>query len=311
MNKIERYIKIPHIGNRIIADIFDGEVEISSKIDGSNWRVLLSPDGLMYGSRKVDMPTDQMFGVAIEQSERIYNDVDWQDIGNEIMLFTEFLANPKHNTLTYDRVPLNHLYLFAAIVDDEVQDTHQLELIADVLDVEPPHIIHTGTIENSDQLNAMLDTDSVLGGTTVEGIVIKNYNHNFDPLVSPTFSHMPLTGKIVNESFKERNKAEWKLNKSVIDNVCEQFLTVPRFNKAIQHVKEEGSLEGEKRDLKYLIPEFYNDLMKEEYEDIRRIVMTAFLNKLRKKADQYVVQSYINHLTEQAFEQPINDNDSM
>ncbi|MCH7615909.1 MAG: hypothetical protein IH978_09285, partial [Nitrospinae bacterium] len=55
-----------------------------------------------------------------------------------------------------------------------------------------------------DDFKSLLDTQSCLGGTTVEGVVVKNY-------ALWTMEKKIAIGKYVSEIFKERNSKEWKI----------------------------------------------------------------------------------------------------
>ncbi|KKK50998.1 hypothetical protein LCGC14_3119400, partial [marine sediment metagenome] len=104
---------------------------------------------------------------------------------------------------------------------------------------------------------------SILGGSKVEGIVIKNYTR-FGK------DGKALMGKFVSEEFKETNKRDFNArNPSATDikqRIIESLKTEARWNKAVQHLKEKGILEGSVKDIGNLIKEARQDII-EECED--------------------------------------------
>src|ERR1051325_8872762 len=104
--------KILHIGDGQIADLFDGPVEITEKVDGSqlgfgkeNGRLFVRSKGK---EQDLDNP-DKMFVQAVEYVKTI-EDI----IPDNHTFYGEYLQKPKHNTLAYDRIPKNHIALFGA-----------------------------------------------------------------------------------------------------------------------------------------------------------------------------------------------------
>ena len=305
---MKKYPKILSLGHDLVAEIFDNPVELSEKIDGSQCRIHLTTSHCDCGSKNTGHADEKMFELAHKQTERIWNERIWCTFGNDVTLFCEFLNKPKHNVLVYDRVPLNNLYLFGGIIDDEHLRTEDLMEVAKELNIEPPNILgHEVEIKSEEDIKGHLTTESVLGGTKLEGVVIKNYHLSYPPLLVSTqaFLRYPLAGKLVRDDFKERLNKEWggKKKKVVpLIRVVDEFLTEARFNKTIQHVTDEGNISNEMSDLKYLIPEFYNDLLDEEKEAIIEIAMVDFWKQLRKRCDGFVVNSYKTHLLDRQFD---------
>jgi len=108
---ITAFPKIFTLGTAYVKDIFNEDVEISEKIDGSqfafgriNGEVVLRSKG-----RQMFLESpDQMFLEAcmfVNSNSHLFPD--------DIIFYAEYLKKPKHNTLKYDRIPKNHLMLFA------------------------------------------------------------------------------------------------------------------------------------------------------------------------------------------------------
>ena len=303
---MNKYPKVLHVGAPLVATIFDDEVEISEKADGSQCRINLTDEYAMVCSKNQCPADGGMFSIAHEQGDRIWSETDWKQFGEEVTLFCEFLKSEKHNTIKYDRVPKNHLYLFGAIVDDVHMKTGDLREIAAVVEVDPPNIMYEGKVDSAEELKEFMTHDSYLGGSKVEGVVIKNYNRTYDPLQvhSQEFIGYPVAAKFVREDFKAANMKNWNLQTRVscVDAVVERYFTGERFQKSIQHLGDEGKITYTKKDLQYLIPEFFNDLVDEKKEAMTNMIMAEVFKTIKKRADGFVVKAWIDHLTERQFD---------
>lgn len=304
---MKKFPKVLGLGQPLLAEIFDDPVDLTSKIDGSQCRINLTESNVQCGSKNVDIADDKMFTIAYEQANRIWVDNKWKEWGSDITLFTEFLNKLKHNVLSYNRVPLNNIYLFGALIDGKHIQTEKLIELAHDLNIEPPHIIASQIkIDNPDDLNKYLETESVLGGTRVEGIVIRNSYKSYPPLLISTMAFMdyPLVGKLVRDDFKERLNKEWsgkRQREEPITKITAEFLTEARFHKAIQHLEETGKITYEMNNLKDIIPEFYNDLLDEEKDEIIKVVMASFWKPLKRKCDNFAVQEWKKYLLAKQF----------
>jgi hypothetical protein len=303
-----KYPKILHIGAPLVSTIFDNEVEVTEKVDGSQCRIELTEDSVMVGSKNQGIADHNMFEIAHDQGERIHKETDWRTLGSKVTLFCEFLNKPNHNTIKYDRVPLNNLYLFGAMVGD-TQDhmiTGGLIEMAKHLEIDPPNVIICGLVESVEELKEFMTHQSYLGGSAVEGVVIKNYNRTYDPLQvhSQEYIGYPMAAKYVREDFKISNAKQWNTidRKKGVDAIVDMFLIGDRFQKAIQHLDEEGKITYTKKDLQHLIPEFFNDLMDEKKEVMTGMIMGDVFKALKKRANAYVVSSWIDHLAERQFD---------
>lgn len=303
---MNKYPKILHIGAPLVETVFSEEVEVSEKVDGSQCRIELTEEYVMVGSKNQNEADHGMFAVAHEQGKRIWEEAEWKDYANEMTLFCEFMRSPKHNTIKYDRIPRNNLYLFGAIANGIHVYTDMLEDMAETFGIDPPNIMYSGMVESADELNELVTHDSYLGGSCVEGVVVKNYKRSYDPLQvhSQAFIGYPMAAKYVREDFKEANMKQWNTisRKSGVDAVVDMFFTGARFQKAVQHLDDEGKISYTKSDLRYLIPEFFNDLMDEEKEVITKMIMGDVFKSIKKRADGYVVQSWVNCLTDKQFD---------
>lgn len=271
---IRAFPKIFHIGERFIDNLFKGEVEITEKVDGSQFDFGIDKDGLIvmrsHGQDLTNREVPKMFKVAANQVSRmeaIIRKKDWHDI----YFYSEFLSVPHQNVLNYKWTPKNNLYLFGVMEGDKfVSDFDKLCWYADQLEIERPRLLYKGEIKDVKKLEEFLDADSILGNTKIEGIVVKNYNQ-------PTFLTQNLVfpicmGKYVREDFKEKHAKNWNrehTSKGRLETFIYQFRTEARWQKAFQHLKEAGEIENAPRDIGKLMVEVHKDLEAEEKEAIK------------------------------------------
>lgn len=295
---IKAFPKIFAIGKDYIRDIFEGEVEVTEKIDGSQF-VFGKIAGKLYMRSKgselfVDNP-QKMFSGAVEHVLSIKN-----KIPDNTIFYCENLQQPRHNILAYERVPKNHIILFGTS-DVSEKFYEDLDYYAELLEIERVPVIYKGLIQNPEKLLEMLETDSVLGGCKIEGVVVKNYSKQFMLGDVP----IPLmSGKYVSEKFKENHHKNWGKEysaKGKWDIFKESFRTEARWNKAIQHLEEKGELEKDPRDIGKLIKEIQMDITQEESEDIKDFLWKEYGSEVLRKATAGFPEWYKNKLLESAF----------
>jgi hypothetical protein len=182
----------------------------------------------------------------------------------------EYLMSPSHNTLHYDRTPAAHIILF----DVETSlctflTPIQLTIEAERIGLEyTPFLVLDGEPSVS-SLEALIDSPSVLGGQKMEGLVVKNYER-FGP------DGKVLMAKHVSEKYKEIHDKSWKAKNpaggDVITKLVERYKTEARWQKAIQHLAEFGSLLDDPKDIGPLMKEVGTDTYNECGEEIKEIL---------------------------------------
>lgn len=308
---IKAFPKIFAIGTDYIKDIFKDEVEITEKIDGSQF-CFGKIDNEIYARSKgtqlfFDNP-DKMFATAIDFVQSIRD-----KIPNNTIYYCEYLKTPKHNILKYDRVPRNNLILFG--VSDKTgtsfkKNYKDLVKLANDLEIEVVPLIYKGKIKSSDELLKMLETNSILGGTMIEGVVVKNYNRQF--LLGG--QAIPLMmGKYVSEKFKEVHRERWGkeyTSKGRWQEFKESFKTEARWEKAIQHLRDKGELENSPRDIGKLIAEIQKDIEQEEKENIKNFLWKEFGKEVLRYSTGGFPEWYKERLLKKSFEKgrPKNKN---
>lgn len=297
MTELWSYPKVYNLGHPALAELLDGEVVVQEKVDGSQFSFGVLGGELRLRSKGAtiypDAP-DRMFAPAAETAQAIASELKpgWVYRG-------EFLAKPKHNVLRYGRVPAGSVILFD--VERGPSDFAPPEMVrgeADHLGLEcVTQFLADSTL---DAMAALLDKESCLGGTKVEGIVVKNYAR---------FGRdgKALMGKHVSEDFKEVHRKEWKAanpsTRDVAQRLVEEFRAEGRWAKAVQHLRDAGELENDPRDIGKLIREVQRDLEEEESEYIKEKLLAHFLPGIKRGAAAGVAEWYKQRLFERQFEQ--------
>lgn len=296
---IKAFPKIFAIGTDYIRNIFQGEVEITEKVDGSQW-VFGRIGGELHmrskGKVQHDGAVDKMFLPAAEYVKGL-------DLPDNTVFYCEYLRQPKHNTLTYKSVPKNNLMLFG--VCDEAErfvSLHELLVAhAEELGVDVAPLLYRGEIGTAGDLKEMLQRESYLGGPQIEGVVAKNYSRPFLLNGQPIAL---MAGKFVSEKFKETNQRGWAeahAGKGRWQTFCESFKTEARWHKAIQHLRENGQLTNSPKDIGPLLKEIQNDITEEEGVAIKDALWKQFGREVIKEATKGFPEWYKEQLVDRSF----------
>jgi len=296
VSKTAAFPKILHIGDKQILDLFEGEVEITEKLDGSQFS-FGKIDGVVVTRSK---------GREFEEPDKLFRPV-WEYVHSiedrlpeGIWFYGETLGTPRHSTLAYDRTPKNFFAMFGVYVSEthEYLNYDSIKEWSDKLDVDPVPLLFRGEISQSAILDMVEDTVSYLGGQKIEGVVVKAYK-NWLFLGQIPLSVM--SGKYVTEAFKEVHQKDWsKLNtgKGKFDVLKENYRTEARWNKAVQHLRDNGELTGTPKDIGLLLKEVYVDLDTEEQENIKEQLYSIYKSDIMKYATFGLAQWYKEQLLE-------------
>jgi len=262
---IHSYPSVFQLGHRCVERIFDGPVSVTEKVDGSQISF-----GVIDGALQVRSKGQQiilggpngMFDEAIASITALETKLHpgWTYRG-------EYLRNPHHNALSYTRIPHQHIILFDLDVGLESYVSHEtLVAEAGVIGLEVVPELFNGVITDRAMFNTLLETESVLGGPKIEGVVIKNYAlFGQDKKV--------LMAKYVQSNFAEVNAgAQHRLapnKQDIITQLIEAYRTHARWQKAVQHLRERGTLQQAPQDIGPLMREVQADVLKEEADAIK------------------------------------------
>jgi hypothetical protein len=133
--------------------------------------------------------------------------------------------------------------------------------------------------------------DSYLGGQQREGVVVKR---RVDFELYGVMQHI-MGGKYVTEAFKEVHHKDWaKLNtsKGGLEVLKGSIRTEARWNKAIQHLRDNGTFGGTVKDIGNLIKEVQNDLLEEEKDNLKDQLWKIYGSDVLKSATTGLVDWY-------------------
>lgn len=258
---IHSYSSPFNVGHAAAKTVFDDPVVVEEKIDGSQFSFGVAEDGVTLMCRSkgaqinVDAP-EGMFAKGVETAKSLVHDLvpGWVYRG-------EYLQKPKHNSLAYDRVPKGNIILFDIDRgDQDYLNVDERRTEAGRLGLEVVPVLFGGMVTNLEQFQSFLPAVSVLGGQPAEGIVAKNY-HQY------AADKKVLMVKYVTDQFREVHKAEWKKTsptpKDVIEEIVRTHRTPARWEKAVQHLREAGTITNSPKDIGSLLKETVADIEKE------------------------------------------------
>jgi hypothetical protein len=234
-----------------------------------------------------------MFQLAWNVAERL-------DLRDGWLYRCEYLSKPKHNTLAYERVPKDNLIVFDICTGiEDYLPWEEKHAEAERIGLESVPLLFWG-MAAVDTLLSLLETESVLGGK-VEGIVVKRYDlFTGDGKIA--------VGKVVREDFKEKHSREWKKTnpggKDILGLLTETYRSEARWEKAVQHMRDQGKLEGIPRDIGTLIKEVPTDLLEEEEDAIKEALFKWAWPKIRRGVTRGLPEWYKRRLLENVAKEP-------
>lgn len=297
--RLHSYPKVWNMGHPAIADLFDGVVVVQEKVDGSQFTFGVVGGELQCRSKgaQIDMQTtDKLFRGAVDTAIRLHEAgllvEGWQYRG-------EALCRPKHNTNAYERVPAGNVILFDVDTGLENRvDPEHLKAITEDLGLEVVPTFFAGVVRDIEHLKALLDTDSILGGCKIEGVVVKNYARWGE-------DGKMLMGKVVSDDFRESHKHDWRKRNPTrgdfIEALQSSLCTDARFRKTVERMRDAGKLEGSPKDIGALIKELRADVKEECAAEVKEALFLHFWPQIEKGASHGLPEWYKNTLAEQQF----------
>lgn len=312
---IPGFPKIFALGDRNTANLFEDEIEITEKIDGSQFSFGKRTNGIVEARSKncAVHPHDgnKMFNKAtafVEDCERRGALDDFQGY----VFHGEYLQSARHNTLEYDRVPLGNFMLYGVRGQDGelIADYDRLIGFAERLECEVVPLLYRGRIEDAPGYDPaapfgwfekLIDRGSVLGKAKIEGVVIKNY------VKRPVYGgqELPLLcGKFVSEQFKEKHKVAWPANNpGTLEKLGAMLNAQARWHKAVQHLREKGELTDTPKDIGPLLREINLDIVEEEQEFIKDKLFELFRKDVLRLATKGFPEWYKSELARSIVDQ--------
>ena len=267
---IDSYCKVYQLGHRAIKDLFLDEISVEEKIDGSQFSFqVIEIDNEVWANvlkcrshhQQINLDeVPKMFEEAVQTARNLMPTlhIGWT-------YCCEYLSEPKHNVLAYDRVPKGNLIIFD--IERGLQDflsPEERDIEAARIGLESVPTYFKGKLHKYEDAMGFLETTSVLGGQQVEGLVFKNH-HRFSEQDGKI-----LVGKFVRDSFKELHNKEYKTqSKHIAEQIGESLNTEARWLKSIQHLRDQDLITDSPKDIGPLLKAINEDVLEECVEDIK------------------------------------------
>jgi hypothetical protein len=292
------YPSIYNLGHKAVAELTKHRVLVEEKVDGSQFSFGLFGDELRMKSKGAIVYAESagMFQLAVDSVARLRDQLvhGWT-------YRAEYLMKPKHNTLKYHRAPAGNLILFDINTGEEEYADQLVKLCeATRLGLECVPLLFEGMVSSPEQLKSLMELESILGDTKIEGVVLKPARYNVYGVDKKV-----LMGKHVSEAFKESHAEGWKkANPSKLDVVSAIIAanrTEARWRKAVQHLRDAGRLDDSPRDIGPLIAEVRADIVKECSEEIREALYKHSIGHIQRGVAAGVAEWYKNELMGKQF----------
>ncbi len=303
------YPSIWAFGHPSAQPLMDAEVLVQEKVDGSQFSFGKVQGNLRTRSKGAAIWPEappKMFEKAVKEVQAIEDQLtpEWIYRG-------EYLSDPKHNALKYDRVPKKNIMLFDVNTGPHRYLPYEdLVREAERLGFEVVPRLYVGKLTGPDQFRGFLNSTSVLGGQKIEGVVVKPINYDLFGTDKKV-----LMGKFVSEDYKEVHAREWgKMNPSngnIIQKIGENVGGPARWNKAIIHMREEGKIQDAPQDIGPLLKAINQDILKEETELVKDLLFKKFWGDIIRAATRGFPQWYKEQLLLKAFETGTVTNDTV
>lgn len=296
-NNIIKHPKIERLS--LVPDILSGKTLIQEKVDGSQFSFGIDFSGDIFCRSKnkiidLDNP-ENLFAPAVEYIKSKESQIKFH-LGPGDVMFAETLCRPKHNTIVYDRVPINNIMLFAAYIGRNWASLDTLELGAREFGVE---LISSKYLENPtfEDLQRMILQPSILGGM-MEGVVVKDYTRCC-PHQQRYGILSPMMAKLVRPEFSEMNhkNVDHRVGSNgQVKGVFMQYNNTSRWIKAVMRMKEEGTYTGTLKDIGKLIPAIQKDILDEESTELGKQLLKIYMKDFQKQVTIGFVDWYKNQL---------------
>lgn len=305
MAHLSAYASIGNLRDRNSRLVFGQPVYVQEKVDGSQFSfgLVQMEDGsteLLFRSKGSVFRAggNGMFNPAVTAVTAIQSQLP---LGYTFR--GEFLSKPRHNVLRYDRTPLGHIVLFDIQNDKgEFVPQTEVQVAAKFMGFDYAPILDYADMTEAQVLANMpsyLKHPAVLGGQ-IEGVVIKPASRVFLP------DGTQVLVKIVSDAFKEVkvDRITGNSNANGMDEVTARIIaryaTNQRYQKAFQHLQDEGLLSGSMKDIPLIIREVQADILKEEEQHIKDELYNAVKKDLLRGFVKDVAGWYQNRNIEGA-----------
>lgn len=281
--------------------IFDGYIEVSEKVDGSQFRIEIDDNGTVKcASKNMELGVDSMFKLGTDEAQKVFKNVK-ADPGDTIHIFAEYLPKPKHGKIPYTRIPHHYFAVFDVIIHGKFLRKEQREQFAFMCGLECVPVYYAGIVNMTNEEGAKfvepwLKSKSFLGHQPgydkVEGVVVKNYDKKFQVHEGHSLYDQFMFTKYVNEDYKERKSMTVPKAGKELESLIESCRTEARWQKALQHLQERGELKQHMSDVGLLVKETMNDLEEEEKETIKEQLYKLYRKQILQGSTKGIQEWY-------------------
>jgi len=293
--RVSSYPSIFAAGHKALEGLLGEPVLVEEKVDGSQFSFGIVGGALCARSKGKQLILDApepLFAPAVETIKRLVDRLvpDW-------IYRAEFLGKPKHNTMAYERIPVQHLILYDIMTNPEdYAPRFTLEATARSLGLEVVPCYFEGRMDTYATVQPYLTATSVLGGP-VEGVVIKSR-------VLFGKDKKPLMAKVVRTEFQEMHHREWKktnpTRKDVVAELIDELAVEARWLKAVQHLREAGRIQGTPQDIGLLLTAIADDVRAETEDYIKDRLFQHSWPDILRGIRRGIPQWYKQHLMDRA-----------
>lgn len=283
--------------------VLDGLIVVEEKVDGSQFRIEIDDQGkISCASHHQELNLlDSPFKKATDTAQNIFKTFRAKP-GDVVSVFCEYLEKPKHNAIPYARVPKDNLVIWDVFENGRWLYRGDKEFFARSFGMEVVPLLWAGVAQDfTKELQAeLLSRESFLkhqgGYDRIEGIVVKNYDKFWDPEKYSWLTGHYLALKIVNDSFKEKNRVANPTRGNGLEELKESCRTEARWRKAVQHLTEKGLLVNDMKDLSSICPRVIQDLEEEEKETIKEELWKLYKKDILGFSVKGLPEWYLEHL---------------
>jgi len=270
---IESYYRIRTVEDKFAKLVFDYPVIIEEKVDGSQISFMVDENKKLWiKSKSVMFDEDanfKSFSSAISELKKLKDGM----VINAVYR-GEYLQKTKHNVIKYDRIPDHNIVGYDISIDGKyVPYAIKNQMFRDI-GLETVPLLFMGET-NREEAEKLLVRDSFLGGSKIEGIVIKHRSDARD-----------VVAKLVSDQFKERTKLRVRPRlgtNDLIQEIGNTYRNEARWNKAIAHLRDEDQLSGSMTDIGLLIRAVNLDVLEECGEEIKDLLFKQYWKTISKQ----------------------------
>jgi hypothetical protein len=301
---IPSYGKIWSFGHNVASAVVGRRCIVEEKIDGSQLSCMVNFDGdLLVRSKGADIHLGAVPNLFEPSVAHLVAQHERGHLPKGHVFRFEALCKPKHNTLTYGRAPKG----FCVLLDVDLSPGGQQyatpevrEGWAEVLGVDCVPVLADIVLADYREVRMYLDRASFLGGALIEGVVCKP--------VAPDYYQADgkrIIAKYVSEAFKETHRKNWEPDRAqkvdLLERIVECVSTPVRWEKAIQHMREDGALTDSPADIGGLMKRVMTDVEVESIDEIKQMLWEAYRKEVVRMSAKGVPQWYKERLLKSAF----------